>query len=225
MKIKTTIPILFISLLPCSIMAQVNRTTPSHTSNRDKAKPSTDKINYSNIVARERKINGKSLLKLALTYHSTLGLSTIQLASLRKADVLNDYFDKVPKQFNPDHFDNKKFMYSSLSSILNDEQFTKLLIYVNQPKALRSALGDWNELKRMSIGKELDSATVVNNIRLWKVNKMLLIEKNYCKPANESKALLYQLNKVMPVELISLNKARSTKNKPKQQGDKPAFIW
>lgn len=98
-----------------------------------------------------------SQFSLAVKYKDSLSLDSVIVTTLlTKITELRKLRDDYYKANNGKYYDSRAFESSTMTDLLTEEQYTKLLTIKNTEKAKNNALNDWNEL----VQRNLDSTFI-----------------------------------------------------------------
>lgn len=163
-------------------------------------------------------LEGNSKFAAAVRIKNELFLTQVQIDSLvyhtnRLKELLLSNPDLYPKDYERE----------VLPRILNDKQYTLLLVSLNKASALRNAKNDWKELKLRKLLTGADSARIVNTIMNYNIGKASVKDRY----ANT----VYQLSESMKTlvtpepQAATLLRASRRYNNPIPDQQKPDFKW
>ncbi|QEK52461.1 hypothetical protein FYC62_12955 [Pedobacter aquae] len=154
-------------------------------------------------------IRSKSLLKLSQVQIDSLLYHSKKMAELKIEDAgldLRGYERKV------------------LPLLLQDEQYTSLLIELNRPTALGWAQDSWQSIKKRGLEGGLDSVVVIRQMFNYNLGKLVKKDR-FGKDLPTTSPSLSRFDSAKPeaLRMLQADEARNVADKPKET--KTSFAW
>ena len=155
----------------------------------------------------------------AVRLRKELKLSPGQVDSLIfHANSLQGYKKLNPK-ISPKDYERKV-----LPTILDDSQYTSLLLLHYKDKAVAWAKDDWKELNERGIATGLDSVTATRQIINYNLAKWAISDR-LGKAGSHSSPSIKSIETPMPEAMQRLRTARRYNNPIPDKASKAAFAW